>query len=204
MNNPGDYTEANAWQYFWTPAQYDIDGMKEFLGGTTEFTKKLDEFFTLQSTNPNKFLGQEALIGQYAHGNEPSHHIAYLYAFSDTPKTGQRYINKIMSEFHDNTPNGMIGNDDCGQMSAWYILSTLGFYPVNPTNGEFVIGAPQIKKAKIQLANGKVFSIHTDDFSKNTLYQNECLLNAIPLQKPIITYSEIMNGGTLRFKMSKK
>jgi putative alpha-1,2-mannosidase len=97
----------------------------------------------------------------------------------------------------------MIGNDDCGQMSAWYILSTLGFYPVNPTNGEFVIGAPQIKNAKIQLSNGKVFSIHSDDFSKNTLYQNECLLNAIPLQKPIITYSEIMNGGTLRFKMSK-
>jgi predicted alpha-1,2-mannosidase len=204
MNNPGDYTEANAWQYFWTPAQYDIEGMKNLLGGTSGFTKKLDAFFTIQSLNPNKFLGQEAMIGQYAHGNEPSHHIVYLYAFSDSPKTGQKYIHKIINEFHNTTPNGMIGNDDCGQMSAWYILSTLGFYPVNPTNGEFVIGAPQIKKAKIQLANGKVFSIHTDDFSENTLYQNECLLNAIPLQKPIITYSEIMNGGTLRFKMSKK
>ena len=204
MNNPGDYTEANAWQYFWTPSQYDIKGMKNLLGGTSGFTKKLDAFFTIQSLNPNKFLGQEAMIGQYAHGNEPSHHIVYLYAFSDSPKTGQKYIHKIINEFHNTTPNGMIGNDDCGQMSAWYILSTLGFYPVNPTNGEFVIGAPQIKKAKIQLANGKVFSIHSDDFSKNTLYQNECLLNAIPLQKPIITYSEIMNGGTLRFKMSKK
>ncbi len=203
MNNPGDYTEANAWQYFWTPAQYDIEGMKNLLGGTSAFTKKLDTFFTLQSLNPNKFLGQEALIGQYAHGNEPSHHIVYLYAFSDSPKTGQKYIHKIINEFHNTTPNGMIGNDDCGQMSAWYILSTLGFYPVNPTNGEFVIGAPQIKKATLQLANGKLFSIHSDDFSKNTLYQNECLLNAIPLQKPIITYSEIMNGGTLRFKMSK-
>jgi predicted alpha-1,2-mannosidase len=204
MNNPGDYTEANAWQYFWTPAQYDIEGMKNLLGGTSAFTKKLDAFFTTQSLNPNKFLGQEAMIGQYAHGNEPSHHIVYLYAFSDTPKTGQKYIHKIINEFHNTTPNGMIGNDDCGQMSAWHILSTLGFYPVNPTNGEFVIGAPHLKKAKIQLANGKVFSIHSDDFSKNTLYQNECLLNAIPLQKPIITYSEIMNGGTLRFKMSKK
>lgn len=204
MNNPGDYTEANAWQYFWTPAQYDIEGMKNLLGGTSPFRNKLDAFFTTQSLNPNKFLGQEAMIGQYAHGNEPSHHIVYLYAFSDSPKTGQKYIHKIINEFHNTTPNGMIGNDDCGQMSAWYILSTLGFYPVNPTNGEFVIGAPQIKKATLQLANGKLFSIHSDDFSKNTLYQNECLLNTIPLQKPIITYSEIMNGGTLRFKMSKK
>jgi predicted alpha-1,2-mannosidase len=153
MNNPGDYTEANAWQYFWTPAQYDIEGMKNLLGGTSAFTKKLDAFFTTQSLNPNKFLGQEAMIGQYAHGNEPSHHIVYLYAFSDSPKTGQKYIHKIINEFHNTTPNGMIGNDDCGQMSAWYILSTLGFYPVNPTNGEFVIGAPQIKKATLQLAN---------------------------------------------------
>ena len=202
MNNPGDYTEANAWQYFWTPAQYDIDGMKELLGGTTEFTKKLDQFFTLQSTNPNKFLGQEAMIGQYAHGNEPSHHIAYLYAFSDTPKTGQRYINKIMSEFHDNTPNGMIGNDDCGQMSAWYILSTLGFYPVNPTNGEFVIGAPQVKKATLRVSNNKQFTITAEGFSNQTIFQNNSKLNGIPLEKPLLHYADIMKDGTLNFKMT--
>jgi putative alpha-1,2-mannosidase len=176
--------------------------MKELLGGTTEFTKKLDAFFTLQSTNPNKFLGQEAMIGQYAHGNEPSHHIAYLYAFSDKPKTGQKYIHKIMNEFHDNTPNGMIGNDDCGQMSAWYILSTLGFYPVNPTNGEFVIGAPQVKKATLHLSNNKQFTISAEGFSNQTIFQNNSKLNGIPLKKPILRFMDIMKGGTLNFKMT--
>jgi predicted alpha-1,2-mannosidase len=94
MNNPGDYTEANAWQYFWTPAQYDIDGIKELLGSKENFTKKLNFFFTIEAENPNKFLGQEAMIGQYAHGNEPSHHIIYLYAYGNEPKTGQKYIHQ--------------------------------------------------------------------------------------------------------------
>lgn len=204
MNNPGDYTEANAWQYFWTPAQYDIAGMQNLLGGKSAFTKKLDDFFTIESKNPNKFLGQEAMIGQYAHGNEPSHHIAYLYAFSDTPKVGQKYIHRIINEFHNNTPDGMIGNDDCGQMSAWYILSTLGFYPVNPANGEFVLGAPQVKKATLHLKNNKKFSIGTSNFSATSFYSQMQQLNNIELTKPILKYSEIMNGGLLHFQMTHK
>lgn len=204
MNNPGDYTEANAWQYFWTPAQYDIKGMKNLLGGTSAFTKKLNDFFTIESVNPNKFLGQEAMIGQYAHGNEPSHHIVYLYAFSDTPKVGQKYIHKIINEFHDNTPDGMIGNDDCGQMSAWYILSSLGFYPVNPANGEFVLGVPQVKNATIHLNNNKKFTISTSNFSEDNSYSNIQKLNNIELSKPIINYSDIINGGTLNFQMTNQ
>ena len=204
MNNPGDYTEANAWQYFWTPAQYDIDGMKNLLGGKKEFTKKLNDFFTIESLNPNKFLGQEAMIGQYAHGNEPSHHIVYLYTFSETPKFGQKYIHKIINEFHNNTPDGMIGNDDCGQMSAWYILSTLGFYPVNPANGEFVLGAPQVKKATLHLKNNNTFIIEATNFSNENIYQENAQLNNKMLSKPFITYSEIMNGGTLNFQMTDK
>lgn len=204
MNNPGDYTEANAWQYFWTPAQYDIDGMKNLLGGKKEFTKKLNDFFTIESLNPNKFLGQEAMIGQYAHGNEPSHHIVYLYAFSETPKFGQKYIHKIINEFHNNTPDGMIGNDDCGQMSAWYILSTLGFYPVNPANGEFVLGAPQVKKATLHLKNNKTFTIEATNFSNENIFQENPKLNSTSLSKPFITYSEIMTGGTLNFQMTDK
>ncbi|WP_396199124.1 GH92 family glycosyl hydrolase [Flavobacterium sp.] len=204
MNNPGDYTEANAWQYFWTPAQYDVKGMKNLLGGTSAFTKKLNEFFTIESVNPNKFLGQEAMIGQYAHGNEPSHHIVYLYAFSDTPKVGQKYIHKIINEFHNNTPDGMIGNDDCGQMSAWYILSTLGFYPVNPANGEFVLGVPQVKNATIHLKNNKKFTISTSNFSEDNSYSNTQKLNNIELSKPIINYSDIINGGTLHFQMTNQ
>lgn len=202
MNNPGDYTEANAWQYFWTPSQYDINGMKTLLGGTSAFTKKLNDFFTIQSLNPNKFLGQEAMIGQYAHGNEPSHHIVYLYAFSEAPKTGQKYIHQIMKEFHNNTPDGMIGNDDCGQMSAWYILSTLGFYPVNPANGEFVLGAAQVKKAVIHLMNNKTFTIDANNFSAENIYQENPKLNGTLLSKPTINYQDIMNGGILQFQMS--
>lgn len=204
MNNPGDYTEANAWQYFWTPTQYDVEGMKNLLGGTSVFTKKLNDFFTIESVNPNKFLGQEAMIGQYAHGNEPSHHIVYLYAFSDTPKVGQKYIHKIINEFHNNTPDGMIGNDDCGQMSAWYILSTLGFYPVNPANGEFVLGVPQVKNATIHLKNNKKFTISTSNFSEDNSYSNTQTLNNIELSKPIINYSDIINGGTLNFQMTNQ
>ena len=204
MNNPGDYTEANAWQYFWTPTQYDVEGMKNLLGGTSAFTKKLIDFFTIESVNPNKFLGQEAMIGQYAHGNEPSHHIVYLYAFSDTPKVGQKYIHKIINEFHNNTPDGMIGNDDCGQMSAWYILSSLGFYPVNPANGEFVLGVPQVKNATIHLKNNKKFTISTSNFSEDNSYSNTQKLNNIELSNPIINYSDIINGGTLNFQMTNQ
>ena len=204
MNNPGDYTEANAWQYFWTPAQYDIEGMQNLLGGKTAFTKKLNDFFTIESVNPNKFLGQEAMIGQYAHGNEPSHHIVYLYAFSDTPKVGQKYIHKIINEFHNNTPDGMIGNDDCGQMSAWYILSSLGFYPVNPATGEFVLGAPQVKKARLHLKNHKMFTIEASNFSLENIYQEKPKLNDAEIVKPTISYHQIISGGTLHFLMKDK
>ena len=107
------------------------------------------------------------MIGQYAHGNEPSHHIGYLYAYSTEPQTGQKYIHRVINEFHGNTPNGMIGNDDCGQMSAWYILSTLGFYPVNPASGEFVLGSPQVKKATLQLAKNKSLTIEAKNFSES-------------------------------------
>jgi predicted alpha-1,2-mannosidase len=204
MNNPGDYTEANAWQYFWTPAQYDVDGMKKLLGGNDDFTKQLSEFFTIEAQNPNKFLGQEAMIGQYAHGNEPGHHIVYLYAFSNTPKIGQKYIHQIINEFHNNTPNGMIGNDDCGQMSAWYILSSLGFYPVNPANNEFILGAPQLKKARLNLKNGKVFEVKANNISIQNIYSDKALLNGKMLDKPFITFEQILNGGNLDFEMGEK
>lgn len=203
MNNPGDYTEANAWQYFWTPAQYDLNGMISLLDGKDNFTKQLNTFFTTETPNPNKFLGQEAMIGQYAHGNEPSHHILYLYAFSNEPKTGQKYIHKVINEFHNNTPDGMIGNDDCGQMSAWYILSTLGFYPVNSSNGEFVFGSPQLEKAVIHLNNGKEFIIEAKNFSNNTIYNETRFLNGSKITTPFITYKQIMAGGILQFEMTK-
>ncbi len=154
LNNPGDYTEANAWQYFWTPAQYDLEGTISLLGGKNVLEAKLDSFFSIKSVNANKYLGQEAMIGQYAHGNEPSHHIAYLYAYTLHPEKGRKIIKDISAQFYSNTPNGMIGNDDCGQMSAWYIFSTLGVYPVNPNNGQYTVGIPQVRNAKIYTGQG--------------------------------------------------
>jgi predicted alpha-1,2-mannosidase len=203
LNNPGDYTEANAWQYFWTPAQHDVFGLEKLLGSNENFTKKLNAFFNTDANNPNKFLGQEAMIGQYAHGNEPSHHILYLYAFTNEPKTGQKYIHKVINEFHNNTPNGMIGNDDCGQMSAWYILSTLGFYPINPANSEFILGSPQVKKARIHLSNGKTFKVEANNFSDQAIYNERRTWNEKLRQSPFITFQEIMQGGTLIFEMSE-
>ncbi|MBK6962918.1 MAG: glycoside hydrolase family 92 protein [Bacteroidales bacterium] len=162
----------------------------------------VNEFFTLEARNPNKFLGQEAMIGQYAHGNEPGHHVVYLYAYSNTPKTGQKYIHRFINEFHNNTPNGMIGNDDCGQMSAWYILSSLGFYPVNPAGDEFVSGSPQLKKATLHLSKGKQLVIESKNFSETSFYNDTRILNGIQIKTPFITYKEIMNGGSLKFIMT--
>jgi len=178
--------------------------MIDLLGSKENFTKKLNEFFTTEAENPNKFLGQEAMIGQYAHANEPGHHIIYLYAFTDEPKTGQKYIRKVITEFHNNTVDGMIGNDDCGQMSAWYVLSCLGFYPVNPASNKFVIGAPQINKATLHLSNGKNFVIVADNLSEDNMYVQKIYLNNKPLDQNYIVYDDIMNRGNLRFSMSDK
>jgi len=203
MNNPGDYTEANAWQYFWTSTQYDVNGVMKLLGGKENFTQKLNSFFTTEVENSIKFLGQEAMIGQYAHGNEPSHHIIYLYAYSTEPKTGQKYIHRVINEFHNNTPDGMIGNDDCGQMSAWYILSTLGFYPVNPASGEFVFGSPQVKKATLHLPQNKSFTIEAKNFSEEAICNLSRFLNGNMIYKQFVTYQDIRNGGSLTFEMVK-
>jgi predicted alpha-1,2-mannosidase len=202
LNNPGDYTEANAWQYFWTPAQHDVTGIIQLLGGRDNFTKKLNDFFTTEALNPNKFLGQEAMIGQYAHGNEPSHHVIYLYAWSNEPFKGQRYLKKVIDDFHNNTPDGMIGNDDCGQMSAWYILTSLGFYPVNPANGEFVLGCPQLKKAVLHLPSQKHFIIEGQSFSDQNRFSKSRKLNGIAWDKPSLTFQDIYQGGILQFEMT--
>jgi putative alpha-1,2-mannosidase len=127
-----------------------------------------------------------------------------LYAFSNEPQKGQKYIHRVISEFHNNTPDGMIGNDDCGQMSAWYILSTLGFYPVNPASGEFVLGSPQLKKATIHISNNKQFNVQTKSFTKQNIITNHRFLNNTRLKNPFISYQDIMKGGILTFEMTTK
>lgn len=154
MNNPGDYTEANAWQYTLTPALHDPDGLVAQMGGADAFEAWLDRFFSLRAPGDNRHLGQEALIGQYAHGNEPSHHVAYLYAWTRSPEKGQALIRRIAHDFYGSGPDGIVGNDDCGQMSAWLVLSTLGFYPVVPASGTYVTGTPLVRRAVLTRADG--------------------------------------------------
>ncbi|MGZ3924521.1 MAG: GH92 family glycosyl hydrolase [Flavisolibacter sp.] len=197
LNNPGDYTEANAWQYFWTPAQYDVDGIIALLGGKEKFTEKLDSFFSIKAVNPDKHLGQEAMIGQYAHGNEPSHHVAWLYAFSNKPSKGKELISIIFHHFYNDTPGGMIGNDDCGQMSAWYIFAALGLYPVNPASGDFVLSAPQYKKITVRLPHSKKLKITAH--SSDKVHRASVTLNGNTVSKNRIGYSELMKGGMLTF-----
>jgi predicted alpha-1,2-mannosidase len=154
MNNPGDYTEANAWQYTLTPALHDPAGLVAQMGGAAAFEAWLDRFFSVRAPADNKHLGQEALIGQYAHGNEPSHHIAYLYAWTAAPDKGQALIRRIVRSFYGSGPDGITGNDDCGQMSAWLVLSTLGFYPVVPASGSYVAGTALVRRATLARAGG--------------------------------------------------
>ncbi|MBK8283736.1 MAG: GH92 family glycosyl hydrolase [Ahniella sp.] len=164
MNNPGDYTEANAWQYTATPALHAPAGFRARLGGRAALEDWLDTFFALAMPDPNKHLGQEAMIGQYAHGNEPSHHIAWLYAWTDAPTKGERHVANIARRFYRDAPDGIAGNDDAGQMSAWYVLATLGLYPSRPGHAEWTFGAPLVSRARIEVGRGgPAFDITTAD-----------------------------------------
>lgn len=202
MNNPGDYTEANAWQYSLTPALHDPEGLQKLIGGPAAFADWLDAFFTVQGEGDNKHLGQEAMIGQYAHGNEPSHHTAYLYAYTPRPWQGHARIRQIYRQFYTDAPSGIVGNDDCGQMSAWYVLSTFGFYPVTPARGEFVLGAPQVRSAELHLPGGKPLRIVAEGFDETRPVASAVSFTGTPLTSPIIRYQTLMQGGELRFSMS--
>ncbi len=199
-----NYTEGNAWQYsFFVP--HDIRRLIELQGGKEKFAQKLDGLFTTK----DKLAGREqpditGLIGQYAHGNEPSHHIAYLYDYAGQPWKTQKYVRQILDEFYKPTPDGLIGNEDCGQMSAWYILSASGFYPVTPGDGIYVFGSPLFPELKYHLENGKTFTIRANNVSSKNKYIRFAKLNGIILDAPILPHLEIMNGGTLEFEMTDK
>ena len=208
LRNPGDYTEANAWQYSFA-SQHDIEGLINLHGGKANFAKMLDRFFSakpdIEETEEHlKYLGQEGLIGQYSHGNEPSHHIAYLYKFTDQGWKADELIREITTRFYSNKPDGITGNDDCGQMSAWYVLSVMGIYPVHPSNGEYILGAPQIASAKFQVAKGKFFKIEAKNLSEKNKYVKEVDLNGKRFEKISISHSEITNGGKLTFVITDK
>lgn len=197
----GDYTEGNAWQYTWH-VQHDVPGLIALLGGEEPFLNKLDSLFTLKlETTQADVTG---LIGQYAHGNEPSHHVTYLYALAGRPERTQELIREIFDTQYSPKPNGLCGNDDCGQMSAWYMFSAMGFYPVNPVSGEYVFGAPQLPEFVLHLADGKTFTIKAEGLSEANKYVKSITLNGEPYTKNFISHADIVKGGTLVYQMTDK
>jgi predicted alpha-1,2-mannosidase len=201
----GDYTEGNAWQYTWHVPQ-DVDGLIELLGGKEKFVTKLDSLFVLEErAESTGFVGDvTGLIGQYAQGNEPSHHVVYLYSMAGRNDRTAELIREIFDKFYHPRPDGLCGNDDCGQMSAWYMFSAMGFYPVNPVSGEYVIGAPQIPKIEIQFPGNKTFTIEALNLSGENKYVQSVTLNGQPLTGFSIKHADIIRGGNLVFVMTDK
>ena len=194
----GDYTEGNAWQYTWH-VQHDVPGLIELFGSQEAFLNKLDSVFTVElKTTQADVTG---LIGQYAHGNEPSHHVTYLYTMAGKPERTQELIRQIFDTQYRPEPDGLCGNDDCGQMSAWYMFSAMGFYPVDPVSGNYVFGAPQLPKIVLNLANGKTFTVIAENLSKENKYVESITFNGEPYTLNYITHEDILKGGTLVFKM---
>ncbi len=203
--SPDEYTshicESNAWHYFWS-VQHDVEGLIQLVG-REKFTEKLDSLFSYNpSSNDALPIFSTGMIGQYAHGNEPSHHVAYLYNAVHEPWKTKQLVLQIMREFYTNTPAGLCGNEDCGQMSAWYVFSALGFYPVNPVSGRYELGCPLFDSTTLHLENGNTFTIRVTNRSATNCYVQRVLLDGKDLKQSFITHEQLMNGGDLEFVMS--
>ena len=201
------FIEGNSWNFsFHVP--HDVTGVMELMGGEKEFVRKLDELFAMhlpgEYYEANEDITSECLIGGYVHGNEPSHHIPYLYAWTLQPWKTQYWVREIMNRMYKNHIRGLSGNDDCGQMSAWYLFTAMGFYPVCPGTDQYVIGAPYLPYVKLSLPNGKTFEIKAKGVSDKKRYVKAVLLNGKPYSKMYITHSDIVNGGVIEFIMSDK
>lgn len=204
LHEEADYVEGNGWQYTWLVPQ-DPQGLINLFGSKELFTQKLDSLFTVSSSlNEGASIDISGLIGQYAQGNEPSHSTLYLYQFAGQGYKTAEKVRKVLTEMYKPVPDGLCGNDDCGQMSAWYIFSALGFYPVNPANGEYVFGSPAIDKATINLPNGKRFTIIAEHNSKTNIYIQSVTVNDKKYMKNYISHSDILAGGELKFVMGNK
>ena len=200
-----DYTphicESNGWQYFWS-VQHDIDGLIDLVGGKNRFAEKLDSMFTYHPAADAELpLFSTGMIGQYAHGNEPSHHVIYLFNSIGFNERTQYYVAKVMNELYKNEPAGLCGNEDCGQMSAWYVFSAMGFYPVNPVSGKYEIGTPLFPEMQLHLTNGKTFTVLAPNVNKKNIYIQSTKVNGHPYDKTYITHEQIMSGATVEFEM---
>jgi len=199
-----DFTEGTSWQYSWYVPQ-DVPGLIALMGGREKFAAKLDELFTFKEADASTGVSDvQGRIGEYWHGNEPSHHIIYLYTYAGQPwKTAQR-LREVVTTQYGSQPDSLSGNDDCGQMSAWYLFTCLGFYPVCPGSNYYVIGAPQVKRAVMQLPNGKTFKMTATGLSAQNLYVQSVQLNGRALDQPFLRDADVRAGGTLTFTMGPK
>ncbi|MDF9831331.1 putative alpha-1,2-mannosidase [Parabacteroides sp. PF5-6] len=206
LNTHGEgFIEGNSWNYsFYVP--HDVNGLIQQMGGDKVFVNRLDSLFTMHL--PDEFfehtedVTREGIMGNYVHGNEPSHHIAYLYAWTSQPWRTQYWVREIMNRMYQTAIDGLCGNDDCGQMSAWYIFTAMGFYPVCPGSDQYIFGAPYFPYMKVKVGEGKYLEIVADKVSDNRRYVKAVQLNGKPYNKAYITYDDIKDGGVLTFEMS--
>lgn len=201
-NDEKDYIEGNGWQYVWY-VLHDIPTLVDTLGGYNAFDMKLDSLFTLESTAKGS-ADISGLIGNYVHGNEPSHHVAFMYNKVDKPWKTQERVLEILDTQYDNTPEGIAGNEDCGQMSAWFVLASTGLYPVTPASGEFEITTPIFDKTTYRRENGTQFTIEVHDRSKTAIYIQKVLLNSKPLKQSYINFEDLEKDGKLEIFLGKE
>ncbi|MEM6910675.1 MAG: GH92 family glycosyl hydrolase [Verrucomicrobiota bacterium] len=200
-----DYCEGNAWQWTWF-VPHDVPGLVDLFGGVQPFTEKLDELFTTSSEQVGEEVSADisGLIGQYAHGNEPSHHITHIYNYVGQSWKTQKLVDQILDTLYFNDPNGLSGNEDCGQMSAWYIMNAMGFYSFSPVDPVYSIGRPIFDEVVIPMTNGKEFTVRTVNNSPENLYIQEATLNGEKLEKPFFTHADLKAGATLEFLMGSE
>lgn len=200
-----DYCEGTAWQWTWF-VPHDVEGLIELMGGKAKFTEKLDSLFTADSSLEGELVSADitGLIGQYAHGNEPSHHIIHLYNYADQPWKTQELVDSVFHSQYHNAPDGLSGNEDCGQMSAWYIMNSIGFYQVCPGKPVYSIGRPLFDEVTINLPENKKFTVRTINNRRENRYIEKAVLNGVTLEKPFINHKDIMNGGIIEFTMTDK
>lgn len=206
--NPDEYTahisESNGWHYFWS-VQHDIPALIKLTGGEDAFAARLDSLFTFHIADSDSLpIFSTGMIGQYAHGNEPSHHVIYLYNFVRQPWKTAQYVRQVMHELYRNEPAGLCGNEDCGQMSAWYAFSAMGFYPVNPVSGRYEIGSPLFKETRIKLPDGKVFTVKAPATNDKNIYVKSVKVNGKPYDKSYISHEMITSGATVELEMTDR
>ncbi|MBQ8051887.1 MAG: GH92 family glycosyl hydrolase [Bacteroidaceae bacterium] len=202
-NGGSAYTEGNAWQWRWS-VQHDVDDLIALSGGPRRFAEQLDYFFTCHETSGEKNDNASGFIGLYAHGNEPSHHVSFLYTLAGQPQKTDQLVSLIRSTMYNTQVSGYIGNDDCGEMSAWYVFAALGLYPLNPASGDYVLFAPSVREATLPLPNGKTFRIEAERRGRGAVYVKNIRWNGQKLTQPMLSNDEILKGGTLHFELTAK